>query len=244
MKKFSVESGGSFEGPINGITNFIPTLNNASVRLLSGRNEWSGVIITTALVIGAIWLFKKKKLNSILLTWILVGVFGLAMYKSEVFDHYMGFLFPAFFLLLTAIISKLPKYLIYITVFLLVTLNLKDNPLRYLPNRQLQRSIEIASSINEKADGARFNLATLSENSNRDVYQYFLLIWGAKVVDTDPNSVFYTVTDQLFVVCERPKEKCDPTHDPTAWITNFGWSTILESWEVSGVNIYKLGHAK
>ena len=244
MRKFSVESGGSFAGPIKGITNFIPTLNKISVRLLGARNETVGVVTTVILSIGTIWLIKKRKVNPILVAWILVGVFGLSMYKSEVFDHYMGFLFPAFFLLLAAIISKLPKYLIYIIVFLLITINLKDNPLKYPPNKQLQRSIEIASLINEKAEGARFNLATLSENSNRDVYQYFLLIWGAKVVDTDPNSVFYTVTDQLFVVCERPKEKCDPTHDPTAWITNFGWSTITDSWEVAGVNVYKLGHAK
>ena len=36
------------------------------------------------------------------------------------------------------------------------------------------------------------------------------------MVDTDPSAVVYTVTDQLFVVCEMPKEKCDPTHDPSA----------------------------
>ena len=127
---------------------------------------------------------------------------------------------------------------------MLAVINLINSPIKNPPNRQLQRSVEVASFINEKAGGERFNLATLSENNNRDVYQYFLLVWGAKVVDTDQNSVFYTVTDKLFVVCDKPKEKCDPTHDPSAWITNFGWSTITDHWEVAGVNIYQLGHAK
>ena len=184
-----------------------------------------------------------KKLNSVLISWIIVGTFGLSMYKSDVFDHYMGFLFPSVSLLFGAIISKLPKYLILIAVFLLVIVNIINNPLKHPANRQFQRSKEIASFIYDKSGGERFNLATLSERNNRDVYQYFHLVWGAKVVDTDPNAVFYTVTDQLFVVCEKSKELCDPTHDPSAWITNFGWSTIVDHWEVSGVNIYKLSHS-
>ncbi len=244
MRKFSLESGGSFGGPVKGFTNFIPTFNKSVVRIVGGRNEKAGIIVTTILIIGAVLLLKMKKINPILASWILMGIFGLAMYKSEVFDHYMGFLFPALFLLLGLIVSKLPRYLILITVALLIFVNLLDNPIKYPPNRQMQRSIEVAKSINERAKGERFNLATLSENNNRDVYQYFLLLWGAKIVDTDPNSVFYTVTDQLFVVCEKEEQKCDPTHDPTAWITNFGWSTITDHWQVSGINVYKLGHAK
>lgn len=244
MEKFSLESGGSFGGPIVGITNFVPALNKIDTRILTGKYGVAGIAITVVLILGTYLLLRKKSLNPILITWILVGVFGLAMYRSEVFDHYMGFLFPAVFLLLGAVLSKLPKYLMIVVLTLLVIVNLANNPLRYPPNNQLERSKEIASFIREKANGERFNLATLSEMNNRDVYQYFLLVWGAKVVDADPNAVFYTVTDQLFVVCEKPKEKCDPTHDPSAWITNFGWSTITDSWQVAGVNIYKLGHAK
>lgn len=244
IKKFSLQSGGSFAGPIKGVTNFVPTFSKLTTRIVAGRNQKIGVITSVILIVGSIWLFKKKKLNSVLILWILVGCFGLSMYKSEVFDHYMGFLFPSMLLLFGAVVSKLPKYLIFIAVSLLVIVNLLDNPLRYPPNRQMKRSMEVASSINEKTNGERFNLATLSENNNRDVYQYFLLLWGAKVVDTDPNAVFYTVTDQLFVVCEREEEKCDPTHDPSAWITNFGWSTITDHWQVAGVNVYKLGHTK
>jgi hypothetical protein len=108
----------------------------------------------------------------------------------------------------------------------------------------MPRAISVAKVIQEKAGGERFNLATISDLNNRDVYQYFLVIWGAKVVDTDPSSLEFTITDQLFVVCEFPREKCDPVHNPSAWITNFGWTKIVEEWPVWGGTLFKLGHTK
>ncbi len=259
IKKFSVESGGSFAGPLTGLKNFVPVFVNANTRLVAGRNETAGKVVSMIFALSLVWLFiKRKKLTishqslAILLIWFLVGIFGLALYKGEIFDHYMGFIFPVPFLLvggLAEYIVHSTKYkvvsgILYLVFGVLIAVNLINSPLRYPPNRQLQKSIEIANFIKEKAMGERLNLASLSERNNRDVYQYFLLVWGAKIVDTDPNAVFYTVTDQLFVVCEKPEEKCNPVHDPSAWITNFGWSKIENHWQVAGANIYKLAHAK
>lgn len=255
ISKFSSDSGGSFGGPIKGIIDFVPTVSNAVTRILAGRNEIAGVITTVFLLLGLVWLFLKKAIQhiaySMILVWLGVGILGLAMYKSEVFDHYMGFIYPAFFLLLGGISQNIfdskrtiLKMLMSTSFLFLIVINLQNLPLWNAPNRQLQRSHEIATFIKDQAQGEKFNLASLSENSNRDTYQYFLLIEDAKVVDADPNAVFYTVTDQLFVVCEKPKDECDPVHDPSAWITNFGWSKIEHHWEVSGANIYKLSHSK
>jgi hypothetical protein len=110
------------------------------------------------------------------------------------------------------------------------------------PTYQMQRAISVANVIQEKANGERFNLATISDLNNRDVYQYFLMIWETKVVDTDPSSLAFTVTDQLFVVCEFPREKCNPVNNPSAWITNFGWTKIVDEWDVWGGTLFKLGH--
>ena len=44
--------------------------------------------------------------------------------------------------------------------------------------------------------------------------------------------------------CEFPREKCDPVHNPSAWITNFGWTKIVDEWEVWGGTLFKLGHTK
>lgn len=250
IKKFSVESGGSFAGPLTGLKNFVSVFVKANTRLVAGRNETAGKVVSIIFGVFIFWLLIKNK-SKLLISWFLVGIFGLALYKGEIFDHYMGFIFPAPFLLAGGLAEQVIRdkrkvigYLVLISYFLLLIINLLENPLRYPPNRQLQRTMEVANFIKDKAGGERLNLASLSERNNRDVYQYFLLVWGAKVVDTDPNAVFYTVTDQLFVVCEKPEEKCNPVHDPSAWITNFGWSKIENHWQVAGVNIYKLAHAK
>jgi len=242
MKSFAVGSGGSFGGPVFGLANFVPTFINSITRLLAGRNETVGLVVAVILAAGIIWLILKRKMNWLLLTWFLIGIFGLSLYKGSKLDHYMGFIFPAPFLLLGALTSKLNKYIALAGVLVLVVVNLLNNPLRSEPNRQMVRSRQVATFIWQKAEGERFNLATIG--GSRDSYQYFLLLWGARVVDADPNSVPLTVTDQLFIVCELPKEKCDPLHDPSAWIMNFGWSKIAQSWEVGGVNLYKLTHGK
>ena len=108
----------------------------------------------------------------------------------------------------------------------------------------MQRTIKVSDKIIKEAKGERFNLATISERNNRDVYQYFLELEGTAVVDTDPANTKMTITDQLFVVCEFAEAKCNPTNNPSAWIAGFGWTKIVEKWEVWGGILYKLGHAK
>jgi hypothetical protein len=174
---------------------------------------------------------------------------GFFIFKDPVYDHYLGFLFPAPFLLLGAFAESLRKVKIifpFLVVYLLflVFVNIRNSPALSDPTYQMQRAISVAKVILEKSGGQRFNIATISDLNNRDVYQYFLLLWGAKVVDTDPSSLTFTVTDQLFVVCELPIEKCDPTHNPSAWITNFGWTKITDQWPVWGGTLFKLGHTK
>jgi len=250
--------------PWNAIPKIWPIFEKVNTRLLAGRNDFAGKTISFAFVVFLLWLlFNSKKLTinrkqslalraqplAIILIWLGFALLGLGLYKKEIYDHYYGFFFPAPFILIGGIFQfmfekKRIKLFLYFAIFCLVSVNLWNTPIRYPPNFQLQRSEDIAKFIEEKSTGERFNIATISERNNRDVYQYFLTLWGAQVVDTDPSAVKYTVTDQLFVVCEKPKEDCDPVHDPSAWITNFGWTKIVNQWEVSGVNIYKLGRAK
>jgi hypothetical protein len=61
----------------------------------------------------------------------------------------------------------------------------------------------------------------------------------------DPQRSDDTITNQLFVICElEDKLKCDPTHHPKTEIANFGWSKILNEWEIAGVTLYKLIHSE
>ena len=221
-----------------------------SSNLISAKNIYLSVITLTLFSSVLIWMCIKKKFKSplgLILLWMSVGVTGFFLYKNPVFDHYLGFLFPAPFLVigtLTQIVWKNKFWRLLFAVFILslVFVNLKKSPVLSDPTFQMPRAISVAKVIQEKANGERFNIATISDLNNRDVYQYFLVIWGAKVVDTDPSSLKFTITDQLFVVCERPREECDPVNNPSAWITNFGWTKIVDEWEVWGGTLFKLGH--
>jgi len=238
------------------IPNMWPIFEKVTTRLLAARNEIAGKTVSLILLFLIGWIIAGwKKIDhrlriayGILFIWLAFALIGLGLYKQEIYDHYFGFIFPAPFLLMGGLAENLfrnkkYKILVYMVLLVLLFINLNKTPIRFPPDLQLQRTKVIAKFINEKSGGERFNIATISERNNRDVYQYFLLLWGSKVVDTDPSALKYTITDQLFVVCEKPKEKCDPTHDPSAWITNFGWTKIVDQWEVWGANVYKLGHS-
>lgn len=214
--------------------------------LIAAKNIYLGIFTIIVSIIFLIWIYKKKLLTgtyTLLYLWLMIGIIGISFYKGPVYDHYLGFLFPAPFLLLGGIAQKFKKA--FIPFFLIIIyFSLINSPVLKSPNMQMPRAISVAKVIQEKSGGAKFNLATISDLNNRDVYQYFLMLWGDKVVDVDPSSIKFTVTDQLFVVCERPREKCDPVHNPSAWITNFGWTKIVDEWEVWGGTLFKLGHTK
>ncbi len=220
--------------------------------LVSAKNLYLSVVTLALFLSVLVWVIMNKKFKSplgLVVLWLLIGLAGISVYKNPVFDHYLGFLFPAPFLLIGAVAENLRKSKIIFLMFgvyllLLVVVNIINSPVLSDPTYQMQRAISVAKVIQEKANGEKFNLATISDLNNRDVYQYFLVLWGAKVVDTDPSSLAFTITDQLFVVCELPIEKCDPTHNSSAWITNFGWTKIVDEWPVWGGTLFKLGHTK
>lgn len=258
--------------PWNAIPKIWPLWEKVNIRLVAGQNETVGKIIATIMIIWLAWLIwlrirKNKNIGlqltaySLLLSWIGFALIGLGLYKQEIYDHYFGFIFPVPFLLLGVLSQKVYKFLdkfhtkivvfevlarlIFISgIFGLIWINLSNSPLKYPPNRQLQRTEDVARKIMQEAGRDKLNLAVIAERNYEDAYKYFLQLWGAKVIDIDPQKYKETVADQLYVVCEMPKEKCDPTHNSKAQVASFGWSKIENSWEVSGVVLYKLVHTK
>lgn len=243
--------------PWNAIPKFYPIFEKVNTSLLAAKNPVVGKWLTIGMTGIVMWLilFKKKSLirNSsfvILAAWFAFALIGLGLYKQEIYDHYYGFFFPAPFLLLGVLIQdvylitkKSGRILIVIGLIYLAFLNFKESPLKYPPNQQLRRAKEVAQKISEESEGQEFNLAVIAERNYEAGYQYFLEMGGKKVVKIDaqlPSSV----ADQLFVVCEMPKEKCDPTHSPKAEVANFGWSKIEKEYLVFGTTLFKLIHTK
>lgn len=162
----------------------------------------------------------------------------------------ISILFPVPFLLIGAFYeyifnfkNKLIKFVSILALAGLVLLNIKNNPFRYQPNYQMKRAQNVTNKVLEIAEGKPFNLAVLAERNYEDGYRYFMEVKGAKVMHADRWDQ-KTIVDNLIVICEKPKEKCDPTHSSKAEVANFGWSKIDSEYEVDGVIIFKLIHSK
>jgi len=239
--------------PWTAIPKSYPIFEEINSSLITAK-EPVGKIITLVLVLWSTYMILKNrkdiKSNSgfySIVLWITFALIGFGIYKQPIYDHYFGFLFPAPFLLiasfLTLILKSKFKILGVIALGVLIYINLINNPLQFSPNRQMNRSIDVANKILEVANGAPFNLAVLAERNYEDGYRYFLDINNATVLHADIWNKS-TISDTLMVVCEMEETRCDPTHSPKAEVANFGWSKIEEKWEVDGVIIYKLIHSK
>lgn len=242
--------------PWTAVPKIYPIFEEINSSLLTAKEtfgKYINIVLSLFLIFFGIKNIKKVKENSgfyILGTWILVALIGFGIYKQHIYDHYFGFLFPAPFLLLGLLISKLfsLKSYIYkifgvILIGILIFVNLNNNPFKFGPNNQMKRSIDVSNKILEVTNGTPFNLAVLAERNYEDGYRYFLEVNGATVLHADKWDK-NTISDVLMVICEMPKEKCDPTHSPKAEVANFGWSKILDEWNVDGVVIYKLIHSQ
>lgn len=245
--------------PWKAIPNTWPIYEDVITRLPAGRDVTAGLILSVVIALFVLWnllrikkLDSKYKLNFILvIAWLGFGLIGLGLYKQHIYDHYYGFFFPAPFLLTGMIIQEISKnrsrILMGLSILLvggLVYANLLQNPLRYSPNMQLTRAQVVAKKVIEISGGERFNFSLIADANYDSGYRYFLNLAGAKVVDIDPQNTSGTITDQLLVVCEKVKEKCDPTHNPKAEIAGFGWTKIDSEYESFGTTIYKLTHTK
>lgn len=222
--------------------------NNLISRYMAGENMILSYILGILLLLPIVkmwWDQKFKWPTFALLIWLTVGLLGLSFYKSSIFDHYLGFLNPAPYLLLAGAISILLNLkglqkksavvgLIILLIFL-TWVNLAKNPLKNPPNNQLQKTKSIAKFIINEAGSKQFNFALISQNNYDSAYRFYLDIYGQKAKD-----VPFDITDTLFVVCEDAV--CDPAHNPKYEITGFGWSKIAGEKEFLGVRIYKLIH--
>lgn len=218
-------------------------------RYMVGSSQiMTGVVTGLVLWLIFTWWRWKNKISSwpvlVLSVWLMGGVLGLALYKREIFDHYLGFFNPAPFIILGSMwhIScylsvkfhqQAVKVVTILLIGWLVVLNWQKSPLQFSPNRQLQRTQEVAKFIIEESKNQPFNFALIADRNYDAAYQFYLNVYGHK-----PKQVPFEITDQLFVVCEDPI--CRPINHPKQEISHFGWAKIEKQFEVEGVKVYKL----
>lgn len=244
------------------IPNLWDLISQVSTRLIAGKNETYGVWLALLTILGLIGFsaeryYKKPNWKKIwqenrelilILAWLTISLFGLGNYKQHIYDHYFGFFFPAPFLLVGWVLSQAwekkiyGKIIVILALCFLVFLSFQKCPLKNKPNNQLGRTQKIARFIIEEAKGKPFNLGLIAERNYPAAYAYFMERWEIPPTDIEPLRAEETITDQLFVICE--KLPCQPTTAPAAEIANFGWSKIDKKWEIEGIEVYRLIHTK
>ena len=245
--------------PWKAIPDMWPNLVNITTDLVGAKNATVGLIVSiiTAISFVFVFLFKKekydfKKVSVILIItlWLGFALIGLGLYKQHIYDHYYGFVFTAPFIILGGIVQYVinKKRVVGVLVVsvisaVVVFIDVQNSPLKFVPNRQLERAQVVSKKVEEISGMQRFNFALVAESNYDSGYRYFLDIDHAKVIDIDLGNTKGTITDQLIVVCERVKEKCDPTHNAKTEISHWGWSKVVAEYDdVFGVTIYRLGH--
>lgn len=220
-------------------------LNQVNTRLLAGKNETVGIIVSSVLVILILFLFIKNYRRPItyhlqsfwvVFFWYISGLVALALYKQHIYDHYFAFLFPAVFILAGFLINKF-KIIGIPLLILVIIFSFIENPFRYQPNNQLKTVNKIADLIISESNNQNFNFALLAKQNYDPPYRYSLATKQAKIVNL-PN----TLADQLFVVCEPFQIDCNPINNPEWAIAAFGWAKIDNQWDINGIKVFKLSH--
>lgn len=262
LKAFFSDRGSTVSArPWNSIPKILPLWERVTISLVSIKNGdlnyfvvWGGLGVVGLFFAGQFRRLAKVKIVAptlLLLSWILIGLVGLGLYKQEIYDHYFGFLYPAVFMLIALITytawglkNTLIRVVLVGCLVWAVFLAINNSPLQHAPNNQLGRTIGVVEEIAKQSGGNRFNFGLIAERNYEDAYLYFMNRKAIPVIAIDPQNSKETITDILFVVCEMEEKKCDPTHNPKAQIANFGWSQIASITQVNGVILYKLVHSK
>lgn len=227
-------------------------------RYISGLEYGLHWIVSVLILLPLIWV-GIAKIKGIRLRWpylglgvfLVFGLLGLTFYKNEIYDHYIGFLTPAAFILFGALggllwnlknkqSSSLRNNLKYgaiglygLVVITIVVGMIYRTPLQFPPNQQLQRTQLIAKEVLANTDGKPYNFALIAKSNYDAAYQFYLEQYGEK-----PGQLPFDKTEQLFVVCEDAE--CNPINHPKFEIAAFGMSKIEWEKDFQGIKLFKI----
>lgn len=224
---------------------FIPIILMTVSDMVLARQTLFAPLTAVLILILSGYVFIKSKWQTPLkplFVWLGFAILGLSIYKQHVYIHYLGFIYPAIYLLLGAILGYLLgqkfmiKLLATLAVIFLVAYSLFFSPVRENPNRQLQRTEAAVDLIIKEAGGKPFNFGLIAKQNYDESYRYFLENKKADMVRGEEK-----VVDQLFVICEDG-DNCHPEGNPAWQIAVFGPAHVQATWQIDHLKIYRLVH--
>lgn len=225
---------------------FLPVIYTTVTDLILARQSIFVPIISLITLLLSIFIYIKSKWQTplkIIFVWLGIAFLGLGVYKQHVYIHYLGFVYPAVYLLLGAVLGfiatrkgVLLKLVSSIILVALIYQNIQYSPTFGSPNRQLQRTEAAADLIIKESKGDPFNFGLIAKQNYDESYRYFLENKKSNLTRGEVK-----IVDQLFVICEDG-EKCQPEGNPQWQIAVFGPSHVVSQWNIGYLKIYRLVH--
>ena len=229
-------SGGSF------ITNFLNTFSSLNFYSFNHQfNQLIAIILLSAIFLSFFTYLKKSKDSFFHLhfVFILILLF-LSGFSGPRHPHYLGVLYPFYFILISRYLTFLNKNFIEklavlaFLVFFFILNSQRYVFLYYKGGNQIKLAEKIAKKILKNINKEKFTITSLPEKYSDSTYRYFLEIWNKKPIEKDS----LIKADELFVVCEK---QCHPIIGNPQWdIAYFAPNKIANQWSVNNVKIYKL----
>jgi 4-amino-4-deoxy-L-arabinose transferase-like glycosyltransferase len=226
---------------------FIPIILMTIADMVLARQELYAPIAGVIILLLSVLVYFRSKWQAplkLLFVWLGLAILGLSVYKQHVYIHYLGFIYPAIYLLLGALLGFLLEQKIVLKisaialVIFLFVYSLVYSPVLENPNRQLQRTEAAVDLIIKESNGEPFNFGLIAKQNYDESYRYFLENKKTNLVRGEVK-----VVDQLFVICEDG-DKCQPEGNPAWQIAVFGPSHVVGSWQIDYLKIYRLVHTK
>lgn len=181
--------------------------------------------------------FKQVRFLGI---YLLTTIVMLAVYQENIYPHYLGFLFPVVFILLAAILNRLPKFLLpaFMLLFLVYNLPRINTLLRQNGNLNSVKTTTLFIKNDIDQFGYQnYNLVLL--DGTRDYpahsFRYFLEVFGGRPL----SQAEYPQTQVLYVISPYPQ--ADVLNELIWEIKSLQPAELVESWQFpTSENIYKI----
>jgi 4-amino-4-deoxy-L-arabinose transferase-like glycosyltransferase len=239
--------------------NFIGSLAEVGRRLYETVFGLAGWPVRVAILVSALgfgfWAVKHWRESLPRLTvklfflWAFLGMLGISLYRGNLLEHYLGYLYPLPIILL-AVAGKmlasrrLTLGLLLVGAAIFLKLEIGRMYFWHEPNNMVAQTKAIDNIVLDMTAGQPFNFALIAPGNSDHAYRYFLDIWGRSPVVVEPESTDpdrKTATSQLVVVCEL--KGCGPLGYSSWEVAGFGRAEIVDKKEgPAGIMVFKLVH--
>ncbi len=201
--------------------------------------------ITRIFLFGLGYVLAVKRSRELVMgtVWLVGSIITLAVYQSNIYPHYLGFLFPVVFILAGLMLSQFKKTgwaLTAAAIVLFLIFNFRQTRQALAINGNLYQVKVTAAFIKNDIDTNKYekvNVALLDQTRDYTAmnFRYFLTLLHVPLLNIDQ----YPQTQTLYVV--SPYEQTNLLNEPMWEISAVLPATVSATWQLPNIgNIYKI----